>query len=132
MRMYEQAIQSARENGFIQNEGLAHEIAARFYAARGVESISQAYLRNARSCYNQWGALGKVKQLDEFYPQLSEDRRPASSIATIGTPVGQFDAAAVVKSSQALSSEIVLSKLIEKLMRIAVEYAGAERGLLVL
>jgi GAF domain-containing protein len=53
-------------------------------------------------------------------------------MATIGTPVRQLDVETVVKASQALSSEIVLSKLIEKLMRIAMEHAGAERGLLVL
>ena len=62
MRLYEQAIQSAREHGFVQNEGVAHEVAARFYAARGVESIAHVYLRNARDCYLRWGALGKVRQ----------------------------------------------------------------------
>jgi PAS domain S-box-containing protein len=132
MQLYEQAIQSARENGFVQNEGVAHEVAARFYAARGFEAIAHMYLRNARNCYERWGAHGKVQQLEELYPQLCEERGPTSPIATIGTPVGQFDVAAVVKSSQALSSEMVLSKLIEKLMRIAVEHAGAERGLLIL
>ena len=74
MRLYEHAIQSAREHGFVQNEGVAHEVAARFYAARGVESIAHAYLRDARQCYDRWGALGKVKQLDERYPRLREER----------------------------------------------------------
>src|SRR6185369_7632427 len=50
-RLYEAAIQSARENEFVQNEALANELAARFFAARGFETISRAYLRNARSCY---------------------------------------------------------------------------------
>jgi transcriptional regulator with GAF, ATPase, and Fis domain len=90
------------------------------------------YLRNARNCYDRWGALGKVKQLDERYPRLHEERLPASTTATIGTPVGQLDVETVVKASQALSSEMVLPKLIEKLMRIAVEHAGADRGLLIL
>ena len=76
MRLYEQAIQSARENGFVQNEGVAHEVAARFYAARGFEAIAQMYLRNARNCYERWGALGKVKQLEGRYPQLRGERRP--------------------------------------------------------
>src|SRR5260370_353718 len=78
------------------------------------------------------GALGKVKQLDELYPHLHKERDSTSPIATIGTSVAQLDIETVIKSSQALSSEIVLRKLIEKLMRIAVEHAGAERGLLVL
>jgi PAS domain S-box-containing protein len=132
MRLYEGAIQLAHVNGFVQNEALAHEITAQFYRARGVETIADTYLRNARNCYDRWGALGKVKQLDERYPQLREERVPASTTATIGTPVGQLDVETVVRASQALSSEMVLPKLIEKLMRIALEHAGAERGLLIL
>jgi PAS domain S-box-containing protein len=132
MRLYEQAIQSAREHGFVQNEALAHEVAARFYLARGFETIAHAYLRNARNCYDRWGALGKLKQLDARYPHLHDEQAATSPTATIGTPVGQLDVETVIKASQALSSEIVLPRLIEKLMRIAVEHAGAARGLLIL
>ena len=70
MRLYEQAIRSARANGFVHNEALANELAARFYAARGFEKIAHMYLRNARYGYLRWGADGKVRQLDELYPHL--------------------------------------------------------------
>ena len=86
MRLYEQAVRSARDNNFVQNEGLAHELAARFYAARGVEKIANQYLRDARYCYLQWGAHGEVKQLDECYPYLQDERVPAYGAATIGRP----------------------------------------------
>src|SRR6202023_2479565 len=132
MQLYEQAIQSAREHGFVQNEAVAHEVAARFYLARGFETIAHTYLRNARNCYDRWGALGKVKQLDALYPRLHDEHTSASAAVTIGTPVGQLDVATVVKASQALSSEILLPKRIERLIRIVVEHAGAERGLLIL
>ena len=56
MRLYEQAIRSAHANGFVHNEALANELAARFYAARGFEKIAHAYLRDARYCYLRWGA----------------------------------------------------------------------------
>ncbi len=117
-----------------RTKALAYEVAARFYAARGFETIADAYLRNARYCYLRWGADGKVQQLDQLYPHLAapEGQRPVSLNTTIGTPVGQLDAETVAKASQALSSEIVLPKLIERLMRIAVEHAGAGRGLLIL
>ena len=131
MHLYEEAIHSARENGFVQNEGLAHELAAQYYLARGLETAGYAHLRNARSCYNRWGAIGKVKQLDERYPRHREERTSASS-STIGPFAVQLDVETVVKASQALSSEMVLPKLIERLMRIAMEDAGAERGLLIL
>ena len=132
MRLYEQAIHLTRENGFIQNEALAHEVAARFYAVRGVETVANTYLRHARNCYDRWGAKGKVAQFDARHPRLQEEATPASFTATIGTPVKQLDVESVVKASQALSSEIVLPRLIEALMRLAVEHAGAERGLLIL
>ncbi len=131
MRLYEEAIALARDHGFVQNEGLANEVAARFYTARGFETIAHAYLRNSRYCYLRWGADGKVKQLDRLHPHLAaaEGNRPT---ATIGSPAQQFDVVSVVKASQALSSEIVLPKLIERLMTIALENAGADRGLLIL
>jgi predicted ATPase/signal transduction histidine kinase len=130
MRFYEQAVQSARGHGFVQNEGLAHELAARFYLARGLEKIARVYLRDARYCYLQWGAGGKVRQLEELYPHLCDEPVPAT--ATTTTPVEQLDVATVVKASQAVSGEIVLENLIKTLMVIALEHAGAERGLLVL
>jgi PAS domain S-box-containing protein len=129
---YEQAIRSARTNGFIHNEALANELAARFYAARGFEKIAHAYLRDARYGYLRWGADGKVRQLDQLYPHLHEERAPASSTATIGTPLEQLDLGTAIKASHAVSGEIVLEKLIETLLVIAVEHAGAERGLLIL
>jgi PAS domain S-box-containing protein len=132
MRLYEQAIQSAHEHGFVQNEGLAHEAAARFYAARGAQSIARACLRNARYCYRRWGAAGKVRQLEQLHPHLRDAAIPASSITTIGAPIGQLDIGTVLKAAQAVSGEIELDKLIEMLLRIAVEHAGAERGLLIL
>ena len=131
MSLYQQAIRSARDHGFVQNEGLAHEVAARFYMARGYETFANAYLRNARYCYLRWGAEGKVRQLDRIYPHLAAAEGDRST-ATIGAPVQDLDVASVVKSSQAMSSEIVLPKLIERLMTIALEHAGANRGLLIL
>ena len=132
MRLYEQAIQSARENGFVQNEGLAHEVAARFYAARGFETIAEAYLRNARYCYLRWGADGKVRQLDASHPKIHPPEPLSSPMSTFGAPVESLDLATVIRVSQAVSSEMILERLIETLMRTAIEQAGAERGLLIL
>jgi PAS domain S-box-containing protein len=132
MALYEEAIRSAREHGFVKYEGLAHEVAAGFYAARSVEGVSQFHLRNARHCYLRWGALGKVRQLERLNPWLAEESTASVLSATINAPVEQLDVGTVVKASQAVSSEIALGKLIETLMKISVEHAGAERGLLIL
>jgi hypothetical protein len=59
MRLYEQAIRSAHANGFIHNEAIAYEVAARFYAARGFDEIAHLYLGNARQGYLRWGPTGR-------------------------------------------------------------------------
>jgi PAS domain S-box-containing protein len=130
-RLYEQAIRSAHANGFINNEALANELAARFYAARGFDKIASIYLQDARYGYLRWGAEGKVRQLDQEFPQLRQEKPPTSSLSMIAAPVEHLDLATVIKVSQAVSGELVLEKLIDKLMRAAIEHAGAERGLLI-
>jgi PAS domain S-box-containing protein len=130
--LYEKAIHSAGRNGFVHNEALANELAARFYAARGLETISHAYLRDARHCYVRWGADGKVRQLDQLYPHLRTEEGAAAQAGTIQAPVEHLDLATVLQVSQAVSGEIVLEKLVETLLRTAIEHAGAERGLLIL
>src|ERR1700738_2235946 len=132
MRLYEQAIRSARDHGFVQNEGVAHELAAGFYLARESTTAARAHVEDARSCFARWGALGKVRQLDQRYPRPREKTAPSTPTAMIGTPAEQLDVATVVKASHTVSGEIELGKLIETLMRIAIEHAGAERGLLIL
>jgi PAS domain S-box-containing protein len=120
MQLYEGAIR------------LANELAARFYAARGFEKIAHAYLRDARYCYLRWGADGKVRQLDDRYPQLRHEGPFPGPTSTIETPVDSLHLETVLKVSQAVSGEIVLEKLLDTLMRTAIEHAGAERGLLLL
>ena len=125
-RRYEEAIGSARDNGFVQYEALGNELAARFHLGRGFETIARAYLRQARSCYARWGADGKVKQLDEAYPWLGEEERAAAA------RIHQVDTITMVKCSQAISGEIHLANLLDTLMRIVMENAGAQTGCLIL
>jgi len=131
MRLYEEAIQAAGDYGFVQNEAIGNELAAKFYLDRRYVTIAETYLRNARNCYLRWGALGKVKQLNERYPKI-EEQAAVRPTTTIGTSVEQLDLGTVMKASHAVSGEIVLEKLIKTLMMIALEHAGAERGFLVL
>ena len=129
--LYQEAIRAARANGLVHNEALAHELAARFYAGRGFEEFAHLYLQKARHGYLRWGADGKVRQLDELYPYLRQEEALPAPAGTIAAPVEQLDLATVFEVSQAVSGEIVLDKLIDKLMRTALEHAGAQRGLLI-
>src|SRR5258708_1123 len=131
MRLYEDAILSARKHGFIQNEAISNEVAARFYLDRGYETTAYAYFRNAHQCYLRWGALSKVDQMEQKLSSFA-DLPLVSRPNLIGAPADQLDLQTVVKISQAVSSEIMLEQLTRTLMRITVEHAGAERGLLIL
>jgi predicted ATPase/signal transduction histidine kinase len=130
-RLYEEAIRSARDNGFVQYEALANELAGRFYLACGLDTAGLAHLKNARACYARWGALGKVRQLERRHPQLAVRDHPLVPDAT-GSTIRQIDVTAMAKASQAISAEIELPRLVETLMTIILQDAGADRGLLLL
>ncbi|MBD0386065.1 MAG: PAS domain-containing protein, partial [Nostoc sp. C3-bin3] len=136
---YEQAIQGARENGYIQEEALAYELAAKFYLSRGREKFAQTYMKEAYYCYDRWGASAKVRDLETRYPQLfpqSSDTASTPIRNTSGTTSNTshiaFDLATVMKASQAISSEIELDQLLRSLMQILIENAGAKTGYLIL
>ncbi|HEY6877307.1 MAG TPA: histidine kinase dimerization/phosphoacceptor domain -containing protein, partial [Polyangiales bacterium] len=127
MEHYERAIRAAREGGFVHNEAIALEVAARFYLARGYELISDAYLERARANYHAWGAEGKVRQLERLNPRL----RPLTAQSSEGQ-LENIDLATVVKTSQAVSLLKGVERLIESLMVIVLQHAGAEHGQLLL
>src|SRR5919199_568358 len=135
---YERAIQGARENEYIQEEALTYELAAKFYLARGRERIAQAYMKEARYCYQRWGANAKVQDLENRYPGLFNLDRASSSLteqwqssnhhshagektATASSATAALDLAAVMKAAQALSEEIRLDRLIASLMQVLIE-----------
>ena len=136
---YEQAIQGARENEYIQEEALAYELAAKHYLVRGRQKIAQTYMKEAHYCYERWGATAKVKDLETRYPQLFPEQ---SSVAytpiltnagtTSNTSHVAFDLVAVMKAAQTISSEIELEQLLRSLMQILIENAGAQTGCLLL
>lgn len=136
---YEQAILGARENGYIQEEALAYELAAKHYLARGREKFAQTYMREAHYCYERWGAAAKVKDLETRYSQLftqlsnvNNTLIPEISKTTSNNSSIEFDLAFVLKASQAISSEIELDQLLTSLMKILIENAGAQTGFLIL
>ncbi|MGI0489245.1 trifunctional serine/threonine-protein kinase/ATP-binding protein/sensor histidine kinase [Pantanalinema rosaneae CENA516] len=142
MEFYDRAIQSAKEQRYIQEEAIANELAAEFYTSRHKSKIAQLYLSDAYRCYQRWGALAKVRDLEARYSYLSA--RPVAEAGTIGLnntktastyisgSIGALDLVTIVKASQAIAGEIVLSKLLAKLLKIVMENAGAQTSHLIL
>jgi GAF domain-containing protein len=139
MDYYDRAIQGAKEQGYVHEEAIAYERAAEFYLSIRREEIGQFYLKNAYQCYANWGATAKAKSLESEYPKFlvgvtnRTGVKGTGTISTTGSSNTQaLDLATVMKASQALAGEIVLDKLLSKLMKIALENAGAQKGFLIL
>ncbi|HLL55478.1 MAG TPA: ATP-binding protein, partial [Myxococcaceae bacterium] len=140
--LYEQAIDAAHDSRYVHHEALANELAAKHGLLRRRPKAAKGYLIEARYLYSRWGAAAKVAQLTATYPQLlavqstpgtisatewtDRERNPGSTKVESQT----LELATVMKAAQALSQEIVLGKLLERMMRIGMENAGAQRGVL--
>lgn len=140
MDLYDKAIFAARENGFVQNEALASELAGRFYWSEGKQKVAGTYLLEARKAYLAWGAAGKARHLEQQYPELIQSnaervqQRGVTETTTLAGDVAgsSLDLISVLKASQTLSGEIVLGKLLKRMIELVVENAGAERGCLLM
>ncbi|MEG5159240.1 AAA family ATPase [Microcoleus sp. AT3-A2] len=151
IEFYDLAIQGAKENGYIQEEGLANELAAKFYWEWGKEKVAASYMQEAYYCYARWGALAKVEDLEKRYPQLLHPIlnqpqlrfNPLETLATIShssqtstnssTSISEaLDFASIVQAAQALSSKIQLDELFGSLNQIILKTSGAETCALLL
>jgi len=135
MDSYDTAIDSAQALGYVHEQALANELAARFYQKRRNQKIARLYLQEAKSAYARWGAIAKIEDLQHRYPTLSPPQvRPTPAHLTrwnsIETDSTQLDMVSVLKASQALASDIQLNKLLVQLMTLVLQNAGAEKGCL--
>jgi PAS domain S-box-containing protein len=139
MDLYDRAIASAHEQGFVRNEAIANELAAKFWLEKGKADFAKVYMNKSIFCYSKWGAKRKVVDLEDKYPQLLiepiladhimgyQDGSRAKISATIS-----LDVSAIVKASQAIFSETTLPTLLNRIMNLMIENAGAQRGSLVM
>ena len=131
--LYGEAVQTARRNEYQQDMAIACERAALFYLGRGGTELARSYLQEARFAYLTWGALAKVRDLEAAHPQLLA---PAPAAEAKSAPAAStwmaLDLGAVVRASLVLSGEIVLARLLERIMQIVLENAGAQRGFLIM
>ena len=142
IEFYDQAISLAGKHEYINDEALANELAARFYLSGKKIKIAEKYMADARYCYLRWGATAKVKDLDSRYaellgkmpPEVKSDKKASNS--TAGSNVNgsgeDLDLISVMKASQTISGEIVMDRLLDKLIKIVIENTGAQKGLLIL
>ena len=146
MGLYDQALAAAQANELLRDEALVSELFAKFHLAMGRKKVARVYMSDAHHGYLRWGATAKAAALVEKYPELVQQaaavarpgdvrttlvRRTGVTTTTSGRAHGDVvDLIAVMQAAQAFAGELVLESLLDRLMRIVVESAGAQRGYL--
>ena len=139
MELYHKAIASARENDYTQNQGIANELAAKFYRDRGYPELARPHAIDARLAYAAWGASAKVRDIEitfpEFMPRRDKNEKMVKTEALTDSQTRTLegiDLQTVIHISHALSGEIDLERLVARLLEIAIENAGAQKGCILL
>lgn len=135
MEYYENAVQAAGKPGFLQEEALANELAAKFWLSIQKPAFAEHYLLRALHCYKIWGASAKADDLQRRYPLLlpqpaTVEKTGGLKSTTTSTLSAALDLEALLKALQALSGEIVFDELVRKMMMVVIESAGAQKALL--
>lgn len=136
--LYDKAIAVAGQNGFIQEEALTNELAAAFWLKKGKEEFARGYLKKAHYGYRLWGAKGKVELLEAQYPRFfTSPQAQSGGTHVISSSSGAallqtLDLAAILEVAGIIAGEMNLEALLQKIMRIVLENAGAEKGYLIL
>jgi histidine kinase len=139
-RLFEEAAAGARRNRYLHHEALSHELAGEFYLSIERERLALDSFLEAAAAYRRWGAEAKVADLERRYPEAFDrtrgssepQRRQVSTTSSSETGGRELDLATVIKAAQAISSELLLEPLLDRLTRIVMENVGAQRGLLLL
>ncbi len=144
---YDLAIDLALEHHCPQNLTLANGLAAQFWLKRDKAKIARVYLAEAYTAYQRWGARYQVQQLGQEYGSLLSvatlalqaehhpdalSSRVNMSLDYTRSRAAVLDVTTVMKAARSLSGEIVLDRLLGKLMKLAIANAGATRGAIIL
>jgi len=145
---YDRAIELAGRHGYGQEQALANELAARFYEAGGRDKLARTYMADAYQGYRKWGAVAKLRRLEAEFPRLivqmsqlmtrPDTTRGSRATSTPGTIPGddttatEADMTGLLDRLQGLRNELKWSKLLARILNLALEQSGALRALLIL
>lgn len=129
---YDQAIELGHSNGFISEQALACELCGLMHLQSGRATIAMPYLSKARDLYRRWGASAKVDQLEQLYPDLSREQQSTTLTGTRAMAMREVDMTSLMKALKAIADEQIHSRMVESIINIAIEFAGAQRGILAL
>lgn len=139
MELYAQAIDAATQSGFAHCEALCNELYALFWETQAQNQLSSNFIREAYFHYRRWGAAAKCRNLETRWRQIPfrtielrySSLDSGSSYRQGSEQAGFLDLHSLLKASQLLSQEIHLEQLLQKMLGVLLENAGAEFGAIV-
>ncbi|TGN10570.1 AAA family ATPase [Leptospira ilyithenensis] len=141
---WKKAIALALENDYTLEGAIANEFSARILLSQGESMYANVHLVEAHHLYRKWGCDPKVKELEGKYSFLKKYSKrsvndpmetftlTSTTKEVTSTSDSYFDLHTVIKASHTISGEIQLGRLLEKMIKILLENAGAERGFFIL
>ena len=154
MQRYEDAIELLDKSDNIHYLATANKLYATYLLSKGHHKIAAMYLHEAIYHYQGWGFLEIISMLKNKYPQLIQARnqRELASLSITASPDNSadnnsgnivtdnvesnsslsFDIQTIERFHHALSQTSQMDKLLEKLICLTAENAGAQKGLLIL
>ena len=133
MILYNKSILSARENGYVQNEGIANERLAEICIEMENRDYAQMHVANAARCFREWGATAKVRQLEEKYLDLLGGVMPAGPAGDAARKMSEvMDLSTIMNSVRIISSERSIASLFKNGMKMSLHASGAQRIVLMM
>ncbi|EKQ53622.1 MULTISPECIES: diguanylate cyclase [unclassified Clostridium] len=131
---YELAIQTAGRNGFIRDEALANELAAKMFLAAGMNKQAAFYMMEAFKGYKVWGADAKTRHIKEKYGHLLNISESDGKVLKTYERVEleDIDLMSIMSAYRAISKEVQLPDLLRQIMKIVVENSGAQKAYILL
>jgi predicted ATPase/signal transduction histidine kinase len=121
---YDLAIQYSNKNGYINYEAIANELTGKFYLKHQDLNRAKDYILLAHHSYMRWGALRKAIDMEKKYGLFFQKY----ALPNVGTGFKNIDIYAVLKASQAISKTMEFDRLMTELVRVVIEYSGAQKA----
>lgn len=129
-QLYQQAIEAAEQQGFIQHLALAHERAAEYWQGQQQAAYALSHRAAATRSYLSWQCPAKAEQLQQKYPELNQ--HPLLQSHRESQVNQQLDLASVLKAAETLTGRVDLNAFLLRMLQLMAENAGAEDACLLM
>jgi len=136
--LFNKSIIKAQREGIIQEEALGNELSGKFWLSKNNKDIGEIFISRAYKLYQLWGAEAKLHEMKKQYSHISattvvaKTDKATSELSSSSLSLLSIDLETIIDAAKTISGEMVISDLLRKTLKIILEHAGAQKGLLIL